>query len=314
MLPQSGTKIERQGQYLLNHTFDYAQGRLFGRQQKKAISPPRRVYDIQPPPSNGQERLVIDRDGCVAYRFGTMQRNRFIIVPGFTVLLLFASGLEATTVIDPGTKKHSVDIDWNGHKGRIDVHEGVTYAEEGTQYVKGISLGYSGKKSGKCHWIQFVWREILVTKRGEPAKAKSGTVDTTGGSLELTTDSASPNYIVDSDSKSDPSFESGVSMIRDRKSITLFDSPASAILLTKDEQADPKTEKIEAKTHLETFLACKGKICAKVAWTSTYAWTKEEGEKGPLFTIDAPDRSGTLNQAEKDKLKEKYPHQRKLKG
>lgn len=243
-----------------------------------------------------------------------MQRNRLIMVPGVAVLLLFALALEATTVIDPGTKKHSLDIDWDGHKGKIDVREGVTYAEEGTQYQNGISLGYSGKKSGKCHWIQFVWREILVTKTGESPKAKSGTVDTTGGSLELTTDPASPNYIVDSDSASDPSFESGFSMIRDRRSITIFDSPASGVLVTKDDQIDPKTEKIEAKTHLEAFLACKGKICAKVTWTSTYTWTRGEGEKGPVFTIDAPDRSGTLNQAEKDKLKEKYPHQRKLRG
>jgi len=243
-----------------------------------------------------------------------MLRNRFIIVPGFTVLLLFALGLEATTVIDPGTKKHSVDIDWDGHKGRIEVHEGVTYAEEGTQYQNAISLGYSGKKSSKCHWIQFVWREMLITQAGESPKAKSGTVETTGGNYELTTDSASPNYIVDSYSPIDPSYDHGFSNIRDRRSITMFDRPDSSLLLTKEEHADPKTEKIEAKTHLEAFLACKGKICAKIAWTSTNTWTKEEGEKGPLFTIDAPDRSGTLNQAEKDKLKEKYPHQKKLRG
>jgi hypothetical protein len=239
-----------------------------------------------------------------------------------TVRVLVASAafgwialLHATDVVDPGKERKKADIDCSGHKGSVVGRDGVHYKEGETDYPNGVSLSYTGTNCPDCCWVQFVWREILVQKKGGQPEPKKATIRTTGGSYDLTTDPKKPNYHPDSGSRRDPCYGAAFSSKTDKDSTTMFDRPGSAISsITRDETADDKTDNIESKVHFDAYLVCKGAVCAKVSWTVTYKWTKADGEKGPTVDMGDVDKSGDKPNADQMKaLNDNYPGQTTVK-
>ncbi len=235
-------------------------------------------------------------------------------------LLLFSFILYATSVVNQGTEAKKTDINCQGSQGNISIRTGVHYTEGAGErianYRNGVSLGYNGTQSANCRWLQFIYRQILVTRRtdggGETTRPKSGRVRTTGGSYQLTTNPTQPNYNVDSGSSTNPYYEARFSSIRTGNSTTIYDRPGSGInSFAAAEKRDPKVTKIESIITFDTFLVCNNKICAKVSWTITYTWTPGAGggtETGPTPNISDPVKPGSLNQRQTDRFKALYPN------
>ncbi|NUO08936.1 MAG: hypothetical protein HUU08_09715 [Candidatus Brocadia sp.] len=249
-------------------------------------------------------------------RLNNFHPNLRIIMTSVILLLAITLPVFATTVVDKGTERKRAEINCDGHTGKVTVNDGVHFNEGEAEYINGVSIGYNGTKSNDCCWLQFVWDEILVYRSpegvGPPAPVrKEGTIRTTGGSYELTTDPKSPNYNVDSASDTNPCYDSRGSRIKTDDSITMYDRPDSIIKLAEKEQKDPKVTRIESKAHFEAYLVCNKKICCKVSWVQTYTWTPKNGgkETGPEYQIEDPNTSADLNQGQKDRLKKEYPDQ-----
>lgn len=244
------------------------------------------------------------------------------VLKKFSFILLFLTVsfcLFSTSVVDPGTEVQTASITCGGRNGDLSVKTGVHFThgerENLAHYEKGISLGYTGNISENCYWLQFVYRQIIIHRRpagaGPPApRPKSGPITTSGGTYELTTDPADPNYNVDSGS-SDPNYDTRGANIRNPNSTTIFDKPGSGI--KEADKNDPNVTNIESIISLNTFLVCGGKICAKVAWSMTYTWTPGPGggtETGPVPDVSTPEIPGTLNDKQKDRFRAQYPGRR----
>jgi hypothetical protein len=222
-------------------------------------------------------------------------------------------------VVTGGNDVPSKEIDCNGHKGIIDVSTDVTLTptegEAESEHHISISYADDNNKCDDCFWVQFIWREIVIIKKGKKNR-KSATIHTTGGTYPLTDDRdpEHPNYNSDSAMKNWPGYEWNGPANVDEQRDTMFDRPSSGIdpkqkdNIVAEDQKDNGAENIVSKAHFDTFLVCGGKVCARVTWSVLYEWTSDEKDKlkGPTYGDVNIDPKGVPNTEQYRALVEKY--------
>jgi hypothetical protein len=134
--------------------------------------------------------------------------------------------------------------------GKVTVRTGVNYDTYGSE---GFSAEYKGTSSSDSRWLQFIWREIIITDAEKKTSSLKESITTTGGSYDLTTDPKSPNYNTDSGSASSPFYEEAFNANRTADSTTMFDRPASVDAKVQAQFAAGAT-KVVSKAHFHTFL------------------------------------------------------------
>ncbi len=116
-----------------------------------------------------------------------------------------------------------------------------------------FAFGYEGGLANESRWLQFIWREIIVTKADGSVIRLGDSITTTGGTYNLTTDPAAPSYNTDSASPSSPFYEARGLNTRTSDSTTMYDMPGSPVAFVNRELADGAT-KVVATAHFNTFL------------------------------------------------------------
>ncbi len=175
------------------------------------------------------------------------------------------------------------------------------------------ALSFEGERAMDFRWVQFVWREKLVTKRVRFGD-KSGTMtlpaddfyspgNLGGEQRQFTWDRAHPIYAVDvlrpglkrgprpdtgpiaTPTRASPTSPSYFGTnVRDSRMLRILDKPGAQFCphaLQKD------TIRVESKAHFDTFLVLNGRICAKVSWQVVHEWN--EGDR-PACDPNHPSR------------------------
>ena len=146
-----------------------------------------------------------------------------------------ASGL---TIDEKGTQ----DVSTKVPGGNISVRTGDEI--QGTAYDDIFSLEYKGGLASETRWLQFIWREIIATRKDASVEALNDSITTTGGTYNLTDDPTSPNYKY---------YEAGFASDRTADATTIYDMPSSADGFVQRELAADATQ-VVSRAHFDTFL------------------------------------------------------------
>lgn len=161
-----------------------------------------------------------------------------------------ATPSSSTTITTPGAEAAKGAV----AGGTVSVRTGVAGTTSGgATFSGGFSLGYTGGLSSDSRWLQFIWREIIVTHPIEGTHPILHPVTTRGGHYNTTTDPSAPNYNVDSASPSSPFYEAGFRDIRTADSTTILDVP-TAINSAVNSQFTKGATRVISRAHFNTFL------------------------------------------------------------
>jgi hypothetical protein len=182
-------------------------------------------------------------------------------------------GTLVTVITKPGTCRAVQDIDYQGSatkprfKGTISVCTGVEYAEDSKQYTNGISFTYTGSNPSAVRWLQFVWREILLTSMSGQQSREDSDVDDV---YKFTTDPDKPSYKIDSVDPADPTYGSRGSQVRGPDHVTMVDSPV-ALLGQYRHRFGSEIKSAVSMAHFDTYILCGSDIGGHIAWSAQYS-------------------------------------------
>lgn len=163
-----------------------------------------------------------------------------------------AAAASTATVGAAGAEAHKGEI----AGGKVSTHTGTHYTPigGGAERTEGFSMGYKGGLASETRWLQFLWREIVVTHptKGEYRLNKPISSSAKNG-YKLTTDITKPDYNTDSASADSPFYEDGGNKSRTADAVTIFDQPNSAIGFVSAEFTGGAT-KVISRAHFNTFL------------------------------------------------------------
>lgn len=111
--------------------------------------------------------------------------------------------------------------------GTVTVATQVPY-QQGTPDARQFAFGltYRGGLAADTRWLQFIWRDLVVTDAAHGTRRQSGEAKIGARTYPLTTDPSSPAYSVDSRSETDPFYEaSSSSAPRTADEATILDAP-----------------------------------------------------------------------------------------
>jgi hypothetical protein len=122
----------------------------------------------------------------------------------------------------------------------------------------GFGVGYSGALASDTRWLQFIEREIDYTPAGGGPPVPLDREITSGGGgnrYRLTTSSASPAWVVDSYSTSNPFFDEthGNDTWRDATSVSIYDAPAPRMADIRDLFTHGATT-VTSRSHFDIYL------------------------------------------------------------
>lgn len=139
--------------------------------------------------------------------------------------------------------------------GEVRARTGAKYSPSagGAQRVGGFSLEYEGALANETHWLQFIWREIIVTKADGTETRLNDSITTTGGTYNLTADPAKPSYNTDSANASTPFYEGSFYANRTADSTTIFDRPSSADSFVQREFGKG-AKKVVSRAHFDSYM------------------------------------------------------------
>jgi hypothetical protein len=197
--------------------------------------------------------------------------------------------------------KHADEFSWKTDPGATHtgkVAGGTVEAKTGGKAKFGTreetetyTLGYKGTDAEKTRWLQFIWREIEVTRPDGKTDKVDQEITTTGGTYRLTVDPTKPSYNTDTASTTDPFYEAGGVNNRTDDSTTMLDMPAPALAIVKAQLAEPdaakKPTKVVSRAHFTTYLVRDMEVLYKM--NVDVEW---------VFTSDAvPPRTQTVSGA-----------------
>jgi RHS repeat-associated protein len=227
------------------------------------------------------------------------------------------------TIDKPGTFVKPSVIDSSGNNGALAVEgkPGHIQAMTGVDYTvinlqnkpvprkNGVIIGYWGKNCGRVRIIQFGWKEATVW-RGDKQDKVSGTVDSTSGTVTLTTDSSDIHYLVDGSMNSPYYLVLGAGTHKPDQYMYIADKPGQFAeqIYNKMFKGDTTVTKVVCVSHYDVFFAVAGKWVYKVSWTSTSTWEKGKGSDDPVINVSGGGPSDGPNKAQLDQLKAQYPN------
>ena len=184
-----------------------------------------------------------------------------------------------------------------------------------------IVLHYEGEGAEDLHWVQFVWREQVVTTPNSSTPRPVGGFYRPGGlggeQRQFTTDPTDPaqvHYYVDMlrpglregspdpkrpfadplvNPNAAPNYEALGLNCRDEHRAAMIDAPGP-IADWKHLRADaPTAISLRLTAHFDSFLVSGGKVCAKVSWRVNYNWVAGMPRfSPPRYELSEPDASG----------------------
>jgi len=192
--------------------------------------------------------------------------------------------------------------------GRVAVRTDVDFSIGATELDEGFSLKYAGTQSADTHWLQFIWREIIVKNPDEDPFPLDDTVTTTGGTYNLTIDHDDMQFNTDSADATTPFYEGAFVNNRTDEATTIFDQPAPITAkITPLFQGADAAESVTSKAHFTTYLVrgmdvlYKAKIDVSWLFTDANVPHRHQHVRGAWTT-------NRLETGHRDRLIEQYPN------
>ena len=139
-----------------------------------------------------------------------------------------------------GAVSVATQIPWQNRKG-----------QEG-QLAFGMT--YRGGLAADTRWLQFIWRDLVVTDAAHGTRRQSGVIEIENRTYPLTTDPSTPAYSVDSGSETDPFYEARRSTApRTEGETTLLDAPGPRNKEVRAAFAAGATQVVSG-AHFDTYL------------------------------------------------------------
>jgi truncated hemoglobin YjbI len=213
-----------------------------------------------------------------------------------------AAAAADVTVNAAGTEEHTGTVPG----GSVSVRTGAQFTAGTTAYTEGFSMAYQGGLASDTRWLQFIWREIVVTHPTKGIYRVNAPITTTGGTYQLTTDTSNPSYNTDSASATSPFYEAAFTDIRTADATTIYDQPGAAQALVNAELAGGATT-VVSRAHFNTFLIRDfrplHRVHLEVEWSFTSA-----GGTPRVQTVRSGGRATSLPTDMKRRLVQQYPN------
>jgi hypothetical protein len=169
---------------------------------------------------------------------------------------------------------------------------GTTSINSGAGYTpgfgNGFSIKYQGGISNDSRWLQFIWREIVVTRAdGSVVSLNDSITNSVGKTYNLTTDPSSPHYNTDTASATNPFYEGSFTAIRTADSTSMYDMPGSVLSFVRREfgkTANPVTG-IVSRAHFNTFLVRDYRPMQQMSITVEWTFTSA-AEPPRVYSLD----------------------------
>ncbi len=204
------------------------------------------------------------------------------------------------TITDTGTKATAAKVGG----GDVSVNTGVKFTtHRGESATEGFSIGYKGGLASESRWLQFIWREIIISLPVKGENRLSGPVPVAGYSF--TTDPDKPNYNVDSKDPGGPFYEGSYSASRTAEATTMYDEPTPIVGRIRAAFADGAT-KVISRAHFNTYLIRDYKtiyhIYLQVEWVFTSSHIPPR-----VQTVRTAEEADSLPEDMKTRLAAQYP-------
>jgi hypothetical protein len=191
----------------------------------------------------------------------------------------------------------------------VDPGSGVTvgtdtgYLISGHTRPSGFSFSYAGPDQDKANWLQFVWREILVSQPGRPDNMPlDKPLATTGGSYRLTLDRAAPVYNTDAGSKNPPFYPT---VNATGEAATMYDHPGALDKLVH-EQFDLGARRVISRAHFDSFLVVDDAVRYHVKLDIEWSFARPR-DTPRVYTIGASKAATELPALIRARLHEQFP-------
>jgi hypothetical protein len=197
-------------------------------------------------------------------------------------------------VTTAGTEAHHASVGG----GDVRVRTGVQASFGGGGGVtEGYEMEYSGPDSGTTQWLQFIWREVQVEEDWWPDSTLDDAITTSGGTYDLTTDPAKPNYNTDSaPGSATPFYESGFANLRGPTNTTMLDEPGAMNHLVRREFGKG-ADKITSRAHFSTYLVRGMQVLYRVDLTVEWVFDRATHYNETTKALTTPARKQTVDAA-----------------
>ena len=194
--------------------------------------------------------------------------------------------------------------------GTTTASTGVDYNVGATNYPQGFSFGYKGGIAADSRWLQFIWREMIVTKTdGTEVRLNDAITNAFNFTYNLTTDPGNPNYNTDTGRADNPFYESDATgVIRTADSDSIYDMPGSAINFVTREfgLAVNPAKKIISRAHFNTFLIRDYRPIYQVGLT--VEWTFNSAVEPPrVQSLNTSKKVDSLPEPMRNRLIAQFP-------
>lgn len=166
-------------------------------------------------------------------------------------------------------------------------------------------MEYKGGLASESRWLQFIWREIVVSHPTKGEYRVRDTVTTTGGTYDLTTDPSKPSYNTDSNKPDSPFYEAGFRSNRTADSTTIFDQPG-AITDKVSAEFDKGATKVVSRAHFNSYLVRDYRpiyhVYLKVEWAFNSKATPPRTQ-----SVESSGKVTALPEGMKKRLVAQYP-------
>jgi hypothetical protein len=207
------------------------------------------------------------------------------------------------TFVTQGTVENEADV--GGGHVRVQTEPTIQAIGHGNRRIAhGYTMAYTGPDAPRTRWLQFIWREIEVTHPTRGTYKVRGTITTSGGSYDLTTDPTLPNYNTDAaPGAPTPFYEESGGHNRTADATTMWDHPSSMDDLVQTEFRNGATQ-VSSRAHFNTWLVrdmdVLYRVQLNVAWNYTNRRepprTQNVAAAGPASALDARMRERFLVQ------------------
>ncbi|MFL5740594.1 MAG: DUF4157 domain-containing protein [Flavisolibacter sp.] len=135
-----------------------------------------------------------------------------------------------------------------------------------------FTIGYIGGSSQDSRWLQFIWREMIVTEADGSVKALNENYSNGKVTYNLTTDPDNPIYNTDTNSSTSPFYQDGFLNNRTADSTTLIDEPGP-IDTKVQRHINAGATKVISRSHFNTFLIRDYRPLFQVSLTVEWTYT-----------------------------------------
>jgi hypothetical protein len=195
--------------------------------------------------------------------------------------------------------------------GNVEVRLNIDYrTADWSEASGGFSLTYTGAGAKRAHWLQFVSREVIVQRRGDPRREwVAGTYTSEGFRRRLSTSPDRPVWNVDSVSPVSPFYETTGTHNSNASTLAMFDSPGAPLDAIRPHLLGPHPAlEVTSVARFAVYLVRDMQVLSRTDIYVQWRFTRLGGPGEKSGFAQAPARYSALAPEHRKVLLERYPN------